>query len=31
MLKLDPQDVIIVAMKSFDEKRGEQDDVEAEV
>ena len=31
LLKLDPQDVIIVAMKSFDEKRGEQDDVEAEV
>ena len=31
LLKLEPQDVIVVTMKSFDEKRGEQDDVEAEV
>ena len=30
LLKLDPQDVIIVAMKSFDEKRGKQDDVDAD-
>jgi translation initiation factor IF-1 len=31
LLKLDPQDVIVVAIKSFDETRGTQDDLEAEV
>ena len=31
LLKLEPQDVIVVTMKSFDETRGAQDDAEAEV